>query len=240
MTNNTMTTLPPLPEYTLKPLPPLVPGLPDKYTCLVLPIIAYWVTSLIFHVIDQYDLFPQYRLHTPAEVLKRNHVTRWQVLRDVVLQQIVQTIFGVFLGALEDDALVGRQDYDIAVWAQRIRLAQRYIPAVLGLVGFDARGLSKNMAAAHPALAGFLAGGGYQMIHDQQLGTAAVSTPVGYVHWEVMAAKIIYHLVVPALQFGLAILIVDTWQYFWHRAMHLNKWLYSKSISFNRPPGYPD
>ena len=45
--------------------------------------------------------------------------------------------------------------------------------------------------------------------------------------WEMLAAKAIYWVVIPVFQFGLAIIFVDTWQYFLHRAMHMNKWLYS-------------
>ena len=217
-------TLPPLPSYTLEPLPPLVPGIPDKYLTLVLPIVAYWGVSLIFHWIDEWDLFPQYRLHTPAEVLKRNHVSRWEVFRDVVLQQIIQTIFGVFLGAIEEDALVGREDYDIAVWAQRLRIAQRALPGLLATAGLDAQGISKNMATGHPVLAGLLAGGQYDLYQPTSRGLAP-----GFANWEILAAKLIYHVLFPALQFGFAVFVVDTWQYFWHRAMHMNKWLYSES-----------
>ena len=130
--------LPPLPDYTLKPLPPLVPGIPDSYLVLALIIIAYWGVSGIFHFIDVWDLFPQYRLHTPAEVLKRNHVSRWDVLKDVIIQQAVQTGFGLVLAVIDPEPTFGKEEYDVAVWAQRLRLAQRAIPGVLGFVGVDA------------------------------------------------------------------------------------------------------
>lgn len=81
--------LPPLPDYSLEPLPLLIPWIDDAYLSLALPIIAYWGMSMIFHVVDEYDMFPQYRLHTPAEVLKRNHVSRWDVFRDVLIQQAI-------------------------------------------------------------------------------------------------------------------------------------------------------
>lgn len=215
-------TLPPLPSYSLEPLPPVVPGIPDKYLTLILPIIAYWGASLFFHCIDEWDLFPQYRLHTPAEVLKRNHVSRLEVFRDVVLQQIVQTIFGIALGLLEEDALVGKEEYDISVWAQRIRVAQKAIPTLIAVAGLDAHGIAKNMAVSHPVMANVLAGGQYQTLQKTALGMAPA-----FASWELSAAKLIYHVLYPALQFCFAIFVVDTWQYFWHRAMHLNKWLYS-------------
>lgn len=212
-------TLPPLPEYTLRPQPPVISWIPDTYLTLILPIVAYWGVSLIFHWIDELDLFPQYRLHTPAEVLKRNHVSRWEVFRDVVLQQIIQTIFGVFLGYLEEEAMIGKDDYDIAVWAQRLRMVQHALPAVLATVGLDSNGIAKNLAPAHPALSSVFAGGHY---HNNNVVAAFAS-------WELEVARVIYWFLVPAFQFAFAILVVDTWQYFWHRAMHLNKWLYSKS-----------
>ncbi|GAM87464.1 hypothetical protein ANO11243_054890 [Dothideomycetidae sp. 11243] len=209
-------TLPPLPSYTLEPLAPLVPGIPDKYLSLLLLIAAYWVISLFFHVIDVFDLFPQYRLHTPEEVLKRNHVSRWEVLRDVALQQIVQTIFGVFLGYLDEDQMVGKEPYDIALWAQRIRLGQQALPKLASFVGLDTIALSKNLASSYPVLAGALAGGVYNQ-----------PSPA-FMSWETTVAKYIYHLLIPAMQFICAIVILDTWQYFWHRAMHMNKWLYTQ------------
>lgn len=217
-------TLPPLPSYTLEPLAPLVPGIPDKYLTLVLPIIAYWAVSLIFHWIDELDLFPQYRLHTPAEVLKRNHVSRWEVFRDVVLQQVVQTIFGVFLGYLEEDATTGKDDYNVAVWAQKLRIGQSAVPMMLATVGLDANGIAKKLASTQPILSAVLTGGQYDLSHV----TAAGDLVPAFASWETTAAKAIYWLLLPALQFVFAILVVDTWQYFWHRAMHLNKWLYSR------------
>ena len=48
-----MESLPPLPEYELKPLPSLVPGIPDPVVALSGPIIAYWVLSIFFHIIGK-------------------------------------------------------------------------------------------------------------------------------------------------------------------------------------------
>lgn len=214
-------TLPPLPEYQLRPLEPLIPGIRDDYLSLALLVVAYWSLSGVFHLIDVYDLFPQYRLHTPEEVLKRNHVSRWDVFRDVILQQIIQTVFGVCLGMLDGPQMTGKEGYDIAVWARRIRMAQHALPGSLALIGLDARGLSKNIASTHPILSGVLAGGKY----------AASADIPQFASWELTAAKAIYYLLVPALQFVGAVMVVDTWQYFWHRAMHVNKWMYSKLLT---------
>lgn len=223
---NVSSLLPPLPEYSLRPLPPLVPWMEDKYTMVVLPVIAYWLLSGIFHVIDVYDLFPKYRLHTPAEVLKRNHVSRWEVFRDVILQQAIQTAFGFFLALIDEDAMTGKEEYDVAWWAQRIRLAQRAIPTLVGAIGVDAVGLAGKLSAARPMLAGAIAGGQYPwLVQAITTGNHQAMVPA-FASWELTLARFIYTIGIPALQFGLAVVFLDTWQYFLHRIFHQNKWLY--------------
>lgn len=220
--------LPPLPEYQLTPLPPLLSPIPDKLLTLLLPIVAYWGLSMFFHWIDTKDYFPQYRLHTPVEVAKRNKVSRWEVVRDVVIQQVVQTAVGWLLGMTEPDDFFGKEKYDVAVWARRIRFAQRAIPGLLGFVGLDAAGLAKNLSTTHPMLAGTLLGGRYPSLKGS-IAIDGTSKP-DFAGWELMLASAIYWIIVPTIQFGIAIVVVDTWQYFLHRAMHMNKWLYSKAF----------
>lgn len=218
--------LPPLPAYTLEPKPDLFPFISDLWLSLVLPVIVYWVMSLFFHCIDMLDLFPQYRLHTPEEITKRNHATRYEVARDVIIQQIIQITTGYALAVTEPQEMIGKQDYDIAVWATRIRLAQRALPGLLGLVGLNATAISKSMSSSYPLLAGVLAGGYYPV----STTGSADATPT-FTAWEMTLAKAIYHVLVPALQYFVAIFILDSWQYFLHRLMHVNRWLYSKSDS---------
>jgi sphinganine C4-monooxygenase len=219
--------LPPLPDYTLEPLPPLIPWIDDAYLSLALPVVAYWAMSMIFHLVDEFDLFPQYRLHTPAEVLKRNHVSRWDVFRDVVIQQAIQSVVGIGLTLVDPEPTQGKDDYDISVWAQRLRIAQRAIPSVLGFVGIDAAGIAKNIGGQHAMLSGALAGGVYPELTQTVMLAGEQTVAPAFAGWEITAAKVIYHFGIPALQFVIAILIVDTWQYFLHRAMHMNKWLYT-------------
>jgi sphinganine C4-monooxygenase len=219
--------LPPLPDYTLEPLPPLIPWIDDAYLSLALPVVAYWAMSMIFHLVDEFDLFPQYRLHTPAEVLKRNHVSRWDVFRDVVIQQAIQSVVGIGLTLVDPEPTQGKDDYDISVWAQRLRIAQRAIPSVLGFVGVDAAGIAKNIGGEHAMLSGALAGGVYPELTQTVMLAGEQTVAPAFAGWEITAAKMIYHFGIPALQFVIAILIVDTWQYFLHRAMHMNKWLYT-------------
>ncbi|KAI9845929.1 MAG: hypothetical protein M1837_004465 [Sclerophora amabilis] len=227
MSNFTRGDLPPLPSYTTSPQPYLLPPIPDKFMTVLVPVAAYWILSLVFHYIDTYDYLSQYRLHTPAEVLKRNRVSRRDVIRDVVIQQVIQTVVGLLLGMTEPDDTIGREEYDISIWARRIRVAQRAIPSLLSIIGIDAMAMAKNMQAVHPAVAGLVSGGQYPSL-IQNIFTSAgkeVSVPQ-FASWELVLARAMYWLIVPALQFALGVFVVDTWQYFLHRAMHMNQWLY--------------
>lgn len=40
--------------------------------------------------------------------------------------------------------------------------------------------------------------------------------------------SLLYWYLVPVFQFATAVMFADTWQYFYHRTVHVNKWLYSK------------
>jgi sphinganine C4-monooxygenase len=203
---------PPLPSYTLKLRPSLVPGVSDLVLQLAAPVIAYWVVSLFFHIIDVYDFFPQYRLHTPAEILNRNRATRWEVFRDVLLQQLIQTVFGLAIAHFDPPEMIGKEDYDVAVWAWRLRSLHQHLPQLLVLLGVDGQSLSNKYQHSFPALASVVAG-------------ANATAPLTI--WELNLAKAIYWGVIPSLQFFVAIIWVDTWQYFIHRAMHINKFLYN-------------
>lgn len=219
--------LPPLPKYTLTPVPPLLLGIPDKYLELLLPIIAYWAFSLVFHWIDVNDYFSKYRLHTPAEVLKRNHVSRYEVIRDVIIQQIVQTAVGGLINYFEPEDFLGKDDYNVAVWATRIRLCERMIPGLLTLLSINAPVMASNLSKSHPMISGVLAGGSYPSLTQLVISNGSKTSAPAFAHWEMTLAKAIYHVIIPAIQFASAVFILDTWQYFLHRAMHMNKWLYT-------------
>ncbi|EMT70671.1 Sphingolipid C4-hydroxylase SUR2 [Fusarium odoratissimum] len=102
------TALPPLPTFSLEAQPDLFPWVSDFWLNLLLPVVVYWVLSLTFHAIDVNDWFPQYRLHTPEEITKRNHVSRFEVARDVILQQIIQVVTGALLALSEPPEMIGK------------------------------------------------------------------------------------------------------------------------------------
>ena len=186
---------------TLTPQPPLFPPIPDAWVLLALPIIAYWSLSLFFHYLDTHDILSRYRLHTPAEVLKRNHVTRYEVVRDVILQQIIQTVMGGATAMFEGVKMVGGESAEIdALYATAIR----WLPAAV-----DGRSIIAAVGAEAPLLRAAAALG----LESPDLGRATVE----FAYW----------YIAPVLRLGVAIFVMDTWQYFLHRAMHEIKWLYS-------------
>lgn len=227
--NATSYDLPPLPAYTIEPLQPLYSWISDAAITAALPVIGYWVVSLAFHLIDVYDLFPQYRLHTPAEVLKRNHVSRYEVLRDVILQQVIQVAFSLGLAVFDDAPTTGKADFDVAWYAQKIRLAQRAVPYVLSTGGLNPMGLASKLGESQPALASVVMGGRYpELVQTIAVAGEQVMVPA-FASWELSAASFLYWFAIPALQFSAAIVIIDAWEYMLHRAMHMNKWLYGAS-----------
>lgn len=224
-----MSDLPPLPTYTLSPRPPLLSPIPDNILALILPVVGYWALSMFYHFLDVNDYFPQYRLHTPAELRKRNRVTRYEVVRDVLLQQVIQTLAGLVLSLFDSEEQTGKEEYDVAVWAGRLRLAQRVLPRLLALVGIDASGLAKNLSGnGYAMLGGALGGGHYPGLTQSIMHNGAETMAPAFAGWELAVANFVYWYFIPGLQFAWAVCVLDTWQYFLHRAMHLNRWLYGE------------
>lgn len=74
----------------------LLYGIADHYLALAAPVIAYWVLSSFFHLLDisTFKWLDKYRIHESEEVKSRNLVSRTDVLIAVVFQHIVQTVIG--------------------------------------------------------------------------------------------------------------------------------------------------
>lgn len=75
----------------------VISGIPDHVLALAAPVIIYWVLSAWFHVLDTagWKWPAKYRIHESAEVMSKNLATRGQVLREVILQQLIQTGMGL-------------------------------------------------------------------------------------------------------------------------------------------------
>ena len=223
-----------LPSYTLKPVPQLVPWLSDFHLSLLLPVMAYWLVSLIFWYIDKKDYWSQHRIHTPEEFKQRNRVTVGEVLRSILLQQAVQTALGLCLGYLfVAGDFHGREDYDIAIWAGRVHRSREAVPWILALLGVDARTMAVNIQtyATSMPLTAPTAEKPLVLLRSIVYPHFGDGSTYGFTGWEIWVAKTIYWLLEPAARFGVAIFFSDSWQYFWHRAMHTNKWMFRTSSS---------
>jgi len=84
--------------------PHLIDGVPDYKLALAAPVIAYWCLSLCFHGLDisGWKWLEKYRIHDSEEVQARNLVTRSEVVRTVILQQVIQTALGLI--SLSDES----------------------------------------------------------------------------------------------------------------------------------------
>ncbi|KAI1296395.1 hypothetical protein EDD11_007345 [Mortierella claussenii] len=83
---------------------PLFASISDQSLALLLPIVVYWAYSLIFHWASSQE-FPwleKYRIHSKEEET-RNRVELPDVIKAVVVQQLLQTALG-FLAVLADDS----------------------------------------------------------------------------------------------------------------------------------------
>lgn len=146
-----------------------IDGIPDGLLALAAPIIAYWVYSIYFHIIDVYQLLEQYRIHPSEEQLSKNKVTQFVVIRDVIFQHIIQTITGL--------------------------IVYKFDPVVY--TGYE----------------------NSKMWEIRQMLPSVIPTELIYcAYW--------YGLSI--LKVSIAFLIIDTWQFFLHRLMHVNKFLYRK------------
>lgn len=84
--------------FYYSPKPNVFSFISDHYLSVAAPFVAYWALSLIFHIFDTSDWkwLNQYRLHESAEVKARNLVSRTDVVRDVLFQQLIQTVMGIW------------------------------------------------------------------------------------------------------------------------------------------------
>ncbi|KAI0704365.1 sphingosine hydroxylase [Cytidiella melzeri] len=157
----------------------------DQWMSLAAPIIAYWASSLLFHFLDisEAQCLDKYRIHDSAELKARNLASKWDVIRAVILQHVIQTILGIF-------------------WMEN-KLAGEAVDHLAALVG------------RAPLLLSVLRG----------LLGAKMSAQL----WESYGHELVYGVywwAIPVAKFLLGMFIIDTWEYFLHRAMHMNTFLY--------------
>ncbi|RFU34404.1 hypothetical protein B7463_g1945, partial [Scytalidium lignicola] len=196
-------------------MPPLVLGISDLHLSLILPIMVHWLTSGCFEICDRAGWLSQYRLHTSAEELKRNRVTRRECLRVTLQCQILQTLLGLVLGALGEGDVTGSEDYDVAIWITRVRAVFEAIPSFLSVTGLDFKTMAITLSRPRP----FVSIVGYP-----EFGTSGIEELIG---------KAIYWYIVPIFQLASALITADASMYCLHRLGHTNKWMYRTDAGFH-------
>ena len=105
--------------------------MPDHLLAVAAPVVAYWVASGIFHALDCSGArwLDAYRIHESEEVKSRNLASRWEVLRAVLLQHVVQTAIGLWW---MDVKPVGEQVNHLAATASMAPLVFSTLRGLLG------------------------------------------------------------------------------------------------------------
>ncbi|KIP05499.1 hypothetical protein PHLGIDRAFT_74239 [Phlebiopsis gigantea 11061_1 CR5-6] len=165
--------------------PSLLTWLPDNLFSLAAPVIAYWVASMLFHLLDISDArwLDKYRIHDSEEVKSRNLASRWDVFKAVVLQHIVQTLIGLWW--MEDKPAGDLVDH-VGDMARKCAVVLSLLRTALG---------------EHRAMSVWLSHG-HKIVY------------------------VVYWWAIPTSKFLFGAFIIDTWEYFLHRAMHMNTYLY--------------
>lgn len=222
--SNLTSTLPPLPEYSLHLGPPLLSFISDKWLGLISVPLSYTILSLFWEFVDSKGFWDKYKIHPSAEVLSRNRVSKWETLRGVFLYHLVSFVAAVALAWNDSsESYYGKEQYDVAIWARRVRKAQSAVPFFLEIAGIDAMAWAGKSGSA---FAGVLRGGVYPSLTKMVLSGEGPVLQSSFAAWEMDAAKLVYYVLVPIIQFYVALFIADTWFYWMHRFFHTNRILY--------------
>ena len=226
MASNTTKGFPvtPAPICTLIPQPSLVPGISDNVLAIILPTVVYVITGGVFYFLDAHQLLSQYRIHPSEDELRRNHVTKWQCLRTVARYHIMQISIGLLLDYGNGPNMVGDESCRLHQLATKVKGARSVVPWGLAFVGIDAKRLASAVFGTSQGLAEVLAGGSMSL-SGQELWQG----PSDFASIEMFLANFIYYFAMPAIQYLVALTVVDTWIYFTHRLCHVNKTLYRNS-----------
>ncbi|PIL25031.1 hypothetical protein GSI_12919 [Ganoderma sinense ZZ0214-1] len=170
----------------------LFDGVPDHYLALAVPVIAYWVLSSFFHLLDisTFKWLDNYRIHDSEEVKSRNLVSRTDVLIAVIFQHVVQTVIGYWW--MEEKSTGPQVDHI----TNMLQLAPAFARLVTLILGEES---------------------GQQLLAER--GADGLYT--------------LYWWAIPLAKFFFGMFFIDTWQYFLHRAMHMNPWLYKQFHSWH-------
>jgi sphinganine C4-monooxygenase len=186
--------------------PHLIDGVPDYILTLAAPVIAYWCLSLYFHILDisGWKWLEKYRIHDSQEVRAHNLATRSEVVWAVILQQVIQTALGLI--SLSDEST------QVISYAQQLRRLFFFLDSL----AFTTFGVCITPHILVHAT-NFFYWWGVPMF--QFLGAM-------YEQSRLRCIKLSTLILISRF-------IIDTWQYFLHRLMHANKFLYKQFHSWH-------
>ncbi|KAF9947042.1 hypothetical protein BGZ70_002905 [Mortierella alpina] len=89
---------------------PLLPFISDQSLALILPVVVYWAYSLLLHWLStkEFPWLEKYRIHDKEDEM-RNKVSLPEVVRAVIMQQLLQTVLG-FLVVITNHSEVAFDD----------------------------------------------------------------------------------------------------------------------------------
>lgn len=201
------------PSCALHPRSSILSGISDHTLGVILPTLIYIIGSLFFHIVNELELFSNYRIHPPKEELHRNRVSKLGCLLVVIRYHVIQIVIGLLLTYNNGPELVEIGGCETYQWVRRIRKCLTVIPWALTPLGLDTQGLMSKFSKT-PLLAHFSA-------NSHEISPSPTFTAL---EWNL--ARIIVSFAVPAIQFFVYLAVVDTWIYFMHRLCHINKTLY--------------
>ena len=176
--------------------PEIIPGFKDEYLALAAPVVAYWTLSLFFHFLD-----------TRTWRWLDNH--RIHPSKEVASKNLVTRSAVVYAVILQHIIQTG-----LGIWWLATD-EHKHVPHQLAV-----RGIARTVEGVFE----------FAGIRDPVL----VLSVAELVYWWAIPAFQLFAAMYAALNNLLAVVpltrrprfIVDTWQYFLHRLMHVNKFLY--------------
>jgi sphinganine C4-monooxygenase len=111
----------------------VIPGISDWYLSHAASPVAYWALSMIFHGLDNsgWKWLDKYRIHESAEYTSRNRATVREVVRAVIIQQIIQVSTGLVLTALDEEPQLGLAEHQSAM----MQIAVTMVPILKAIFG---------------------------------------------------------------------------------------------------------
>jgi sphinganine C4-monooxygenase len=99
---------------------PSVFSLNDGQLSALVPVVAYWALSLMFHLFDTLGWFSIYRLYTDADETKRNLAKPGKVLKGVLFQQFLQVSLALIAAGYEGDTPIVEGKFGTTAFFQRL------------------------------------------------------------------------------------------------------------------------